>query len=115
MENGQFRLVWYQTHWYRIYTRKADWKGPNWYQIDPNIGTKISTSLTKPRHCETIASGWIQVPSTPDFGQTVESKVCFNVGNGCKYSRQIKIRNCGQYVLYYLPEAPECPFGYCVE
>ena len=68
----------------------VDWKGPNWYRIDPNIGTKIS--FTKPRHCETIASGWIQGPSTPDFGQTVVSKVCFNVGTGCKYSRQIKIR-----------------------
>ena len=76
-----------------------------WYRIDPNIGSKIATSLTKPLHCKTIASGWIQGLFKPDFGKNIESKVCFNIGNGCKYSRQIKIRNCGQYILYYLPEA----------
>ena len=57
------------------YVKVHDWKGPNWYRIDPDISTKIATSLTKPRNCETIASGWIQGPSTPDFGQTVVSRL----------------------------------------
>ena len=67
--NGEYRCD--QTGYVNVH---PDWKGPNWYRIDPNIGTKIATSLTKPRHCETIASGWIQGPSTPDFVQLLKAK-----------------------------------------
>ena len=47
----------------QIFNVSPDLKGPNWYRINPYIGTKIATSLTKPRYCETIASGWILGPS----------------------------------------------------
>ena len=46
----------------------------------------------KPRHCEIIASGWIQGPSMPGFGQTIKTNVCFKFNDGCEYSREIRIR-----------------------
>ena len=93
-----------------------DWQGVNWYRIDPRIGTKIPTSSTKEKYCGTWAAGWIQGPSTPRLGQTIESNVCF-VGSSddCAVKTNIKIRNCGQYNLYYLPDTPGCWYGYCVE
>ena len=100
----------------------SDWQGPNWYRISPSIGTKIPTSPTKQRHCGTGASGWIDGPSTPSsIGQIIDSKVCFSIikndgkGDQCFESVAIKIRNCGSYLLYYLPNTLGCWRGYCVE
>ena len=98
------------------YTISPDWQGTYWYRINPSIGTKIPVSATKENHCGTYATGWIQGSSTTSLGQTIESKVCFSYsGKSCRWEAIVKIRNCGHYNLYYLPDTPVCYLGYCVE
>ena len=95
-----------------------DWQGPGWYRISPSIGTKIPTSPTKYKHCGTFVTGWISNGgSTPGLGQTINAKACFvlNDGNNCDENVDIQIRNCKDYLLYYLPNVPDCRLGYCVE
>ena len=94
----------------------SDWQGPGWYRIRPSIGTKIPTSPPKVEHCGTYRSGWISGGSSPGLDQTFDAKVCFvNYGNNCSRSVDVKIRNCRNFMLYYLPTTPTCNLGYCVE
>ena len=93
-----------------------DWQGADWYRIDPSIGTKIPTSATKYQHCGFWGSGYISGGSTPGVGQTIDAKVCFYYNNdNCITPANIKIKNCNDYLIYYLPDVPGCYRGYCVE
>ena len=96
--------------------RASDWKGPGWYRISPQIGTKIPTSATKELHCGTNAPGYISNGSTPGLGQTINAKVCFvSSSNNCTWNVNVQVRNCKDFYLYFLPNTPGCHFGYCVE
>ena len=94
----------------------SDWQGPGWYRISPSIGTKIPTCPTKEKHCGTYGSGWIIGGSTPGLGQTINAKACFvGYGNNCNWSSNVQVRNCREFLMYYLPDTPFCTAGYCVE
>ena len=97
----------------------SDWQGPGWYRISPSIGTKIPTSPTEEDHCGTATTGWISGGSTPGLGQTINAKACFvskYFDNDCYWSSNVEIRNCRDYLLYYLPDTPaDCYLSYCVE
>ena len=96
--------------------RSPDWQGAGWYRISPSIGTKIPTSPTKFRHCGTSVTGWISGSSTPGIGNTIDAKVCFVwYGNDCQWNMKIKVKNCKDFLLYYLPDTRSCNWGYCVE
>lgn len=44
----------------------------------------------------------------------VSRQVCFHwSGNPCKWSRFIRVRNCGKYYVYLLFETPTCYLRYC--
>ena len=93
-----------------------DWQGPGWYRISPSIGTKIPTSPTKQYHCGHQASGWISGGSTPGLGQMIDAKACFSwAGDNCYRKINVRIRNCKDYFLYFLPDIPDCYASYCVE
>ena len=94
-----------------------DWQGANWYRVSPSIGTKIPTSPTKAKYCRTAATGWVIGASMPGLGQTSNAYVCFSYSklNTCHRHVNIKIRNCRDYLLYHLPDTPDCYYGYCVE
>ena len=83
----------------------SDWQGPGWYRISPSIRTKIPTSPTKWEHCGNWYSGWISGGSTPGLGQTINAKACFvlNDGNNCKWSSNVEIRNCRDFILTWYP------------
>jgi hypothetical protein len=50
------------------------------------------------------------------LGETVTRTVCFQSGsNTCSYSREIKVRNCGQFFLYRLVDTYYCNLGYCAK
>ena len=74
-------------------------------------------AITTPgqNHCGTRASGWIDAQSNPNIpGEIVDRKVCFAwVGNSCTWSTDIRVRNCGTYLLYELPDTDGCDFRYC--
>ena len=86
-----------------------DWQSPGWYRISPNIGTKISTSPTKENHCGTGATGWINGGSTPGLGQMIDAEACFSwAGDNCYRKINVRIRNCKDYFLYFLPDILDC-------
>ena len=51
-------------------------------------------------------------------GETVRATACFGVDNSdekhkCRYGREVLIRNCGGFFIYYLPEVSGCYMRYC--
>lgn len=91
--------------------------------MNPTIGTKIPTSPVKFQHCGTNFPIWIESFSMPSLGQIkTDIPYCFAYGNNnvclrfhlIKYGGGIKVRNCGQYILYYLSDASTFS-AYCVE
>lgn len=98
--------------------KATDWQGKDWYRVSDIIGTRIPTSPTKGWHCGVWASGWIKQDSDPAIWETKIAKACFAPPNmdNCRYSETIKVRNCGDFLLYYLTDARQmCNSGYCVE
>ena len=91
-----------------------DWHGANWYRMISPAGFKIPEKYVETYHCDTHFTGWLNGshPIVPD--ETVKRSVCFNSGSeNCRYLTEIQIRNCGEYFLYYLTEAPFCSLRYC--
>ena len=94
-----------------------DWKGRGWYRFAKNVGSRIPEYTVKGFHCGTYASGWLQGDHPSIVGETKTEKVCFNEKTYgiCYSSATIKIRHCGSYFVYYLPDVPHCYLGYCAE
>ena len=75
-------------------------------------------------HCGTGCPGYLPSGSHPKMSGelVVNVKVCYNCGgNICNYShgmgiyRDIKIRHCGEYFVYYLTKAFTNQLRYCTE
>ena len=48
-------------------------------------------------------TGWLNGTNPTMLDETVTRTVCFNwLGNTCYHETEIQIRNCGDYLLYYL-------------
>ena len=92
-----------------------DWKGEGWYRVVGPAGTKLAGTPTKDLYyCGTAGSRHVEGSLPTKLGETVSSKACFSRNrNDCEKPQDVKIRNCGQYFLYYLPETPACWQGYC--
>ena len=92
-----------------------DWKGTSWYRFDSPGGTKIPEHSLEYLHCNTYAPGWLNGTHPTNLGETVERKVCFNYPNHvCQFERNIQIKNCGAYFLYYLKDV-SLNYRYCAE
>ena len=92
-----------------------DWKGTSWYRFDSPGGTKIPEHSLEYIHCNTYAPGWLNGTHPTNLGETVERKVCFNYPNHvCYFERNIQIKNCGAYFLYYLEDV-YLNYRYCAE
>ena len=90
--------------------------GPGWFRFEGSAGTRMATSCPPTSRCGTNAPGWMNGghPTVAD-GQ-VSRQVCFNWGNCCNLSINIKVRNCGSYYVYYLNSTPSggfCHLRYC--
>ena len=97
-----------------------DWVGPNWYRFISDAGTQLTQNPVPEVHCGTHIGGWLQGSHPVNKGTTYDRKVCFNKNSEqsldvCPWSVQIKVRHCGEYFLYYLPDAPACNVGYCAQ
>ena len=99
----------------------VEWRGFGWYRFLPPAGTMMPLQSPGQNHCGTHASGWIDAQSNPNTpGEIVDRKVCFaffdfvqmSVDN-CTWSTDIRVRNCGTYLLYELPDTDGCHFRYC--
>ena len=102
-----------------------DWKGKNWYRFIPPAGTNMPNKAVGVHHCGTKNPGWIHGYFPTKLGETVEVRVCFagyywahNMYYGpknqkpCYYHTNAKIRHCGKYFIYELPDTPGC-MRYC--
>ena len=88
--------------------------GNKWYRFQGGAGVKMPTSCPALYACGTDAPGWMQgsYPSIND-GQ-VNRTVCYHWDSGCcTWSNTIKVRNCGAYYVFYLPNTPVCHLSYC--
>ena len=92
----------------------CDYKLPvGWYRFVGAAGTKMPTTRVPAFRCGTHWSGWlITAHPTVEDGE-VRRGVCFSDrSNGCKYSRNIVLKNCGSYFIYEL-YPPPCLSRYC--
>ena len=87
--------------------------GPGWFRFQGSAGTRMLTSCPSTYRCGASYPGWLYGghPSVAD-GQVTKT-VYFNNGNCYGYSRNIKVRNCGSYYVYYLSGTPTCNLRYC--
>jgi len=101
-----------------------DWFGPGWYRFTGSSGTMLATSVVpgppeeQTNRCGTDIPGYLKggKSSLPTLvGETVNAVVCFNWEIACRYQTNIQIRKCSTFYLYWLPNTPGCPLGYCGE
>ena len=93
-----------------------DWKGEGWYRVVGPAGTKLADTPTKGYYyCGTAGSRYVQGNHPTKIGETVSTKACFYRKSNylCVEPQNVKIRNCGKYFIYYLPETTGCWQGYC--
>ena len=65
-------------------------------------------------YCGTHAPGWLSGAHPAAADGAVQRKVCFNwVGDCCKWSIDIRVRNCGGFYVYELPPTQFCNLRYC--
>lgn len=85
-----------------------------WYKFEGGAGTQMPDQVVPTHHCGTHAPGWPN-GSHPTVAEGIVSRqVCFHwSGNPCKWSRFIRVRNCGKYYVYLLFETPTCYLRYC--
>ena len=88
--------------------------GPGWFRFQGSAGTRMATSCPSYRRCGTHYTGWLYGGHPSVAESQVTRTVYFSSGyNCCYYSRNIKVRNCGSYYVYYLNGTPTCYLRYC--
>ena len=97
-----------------------DWRGTGWYRMVEPAGTMIPESKVDQYQCGTPYSGWLAGSHPSNPGEEVSLKVCFRgLVTLCEASVDVKVRNCGDFFLYYLPDTSvigsDCLYRYCAE
>jgi len=86
-----------------------------WYRFTGAAGVRMPTVAPPTSACGTHATGWLNgaQPSVQDGA--VDRQICFHwSGNPCNWSEPAKVRNCGDYYVYYLKNvAWGCSGRYC--
>ena len=90
--------------------------GPGWFRFERSAGTRMPTSCPPEYRCGTHVTGWLNGGNPTVADGQVSRKVCFHLlANCCRWSTNIKVRNCGSYYVYYLNGTPGgfCNLRYC--
>ena len=98
-----------------VYQEVCDDQLPEeWYRFVGAAGTKMPTTRVLAFRCGTVFPGWLDgAHPTVEDGE-VGRKVCFSDrSNGCQYSNNILLKNCGSYFIYELLKPPGCDSRYC--
>ena len=93
-----------------------DWNnGGEWYRLLPPAGTVIPEQPVEVLHCGSHSAGWLQDSHPQEEGQTMDGRVCFSGDYDavCQFERSIKVTNCGNFYVYYLPKVSYCYDRYC--
>ena len=84
-----------------------------WYRFVGAAGTQMPTTRVPAFRCGTIWSGWLDDAHPKVEEGDVPRTVCFSDrSSGCRYNRNISVKNCGSYFIYKL-YPPSCPSRYC--
>ncbi|XP_015757537.1 PREDICTED: pancreatic secretory granule membrane major glycoprotein GP2-like [Acropora digitifera] len=87
--------------------------GPGWFRFQGDAGTKMPTWCTPQDRCGSYGTGWLTGVHPQENEGTVTRKACFNYPYSCcRFSNNIKVRNCSGYYVYYLTRTT-CSVRYC--
>ncbi|CAH3158011.1 unnamed protein product, partial [Porites lobata] len=86
--------------------------GPGWFRFQGDAGSMMTTSCPPTEKCNTAAPGWLN-GTHPDVADGIVTRqVCFSyIAGCCKWQTHIQVRNCSEYIVYYLHSTPH-PGGY---
>ena len=85
-----------------------------WYRFVGAAGTKMPTTRAPVFGCRTKYSGWLNGAHPIVEDGEVKQNVCFSEREiGCKYSKEIFVKNCSSYFIYKLFLPPGCDSRYC--
>ena len=88
--------------------------GPGWFRFEGSAGTRMPTSCPPDHKCGTDIPGWLEGSHPTVADGQVSRRVCFHYApNCCRWARDIFVRNCSSYYVYYLRGAPTCFARYC--
>jgi len=94
-------------------SHQRGYKGAGWYRITGEAGSKLAETKVAIKHCGTKAPGSLTGGHPSVLQGEVSRTVNFNwEGNSARWTRNVKVINCGTYYIYYLPEALG-GLGYC--
>ncbi|XP_062892781.1 pancreatic secretory granule membrane major glycoprotein GP2-like [Mobula hypostoma] len=85
-----------------------------WYRFNSSGGWKIPDTIVPEYRCSGYYPGWIRGPH-PNVGEgEVNRTVCFTWSiYTCSGSREIRVKNCSGYFVYWLGPAPWSNAVYC--
>lgn len=74
----------------------------------------MPTTCVAKFHCGAYGPGWLNGDHPMPLDGRVKRIVCFHLeGECCKEKISIQLRNCGKFMVYFLPPTPRCPLKYC--
>ena len=81
--------------------------GPGWFRFQGDAGSMMTTSCPPKEKCNTAATGWLNGTHPEVTDGIVTRQVCFSYNAGCcEWQTQIQVRNCNEYIVYYLHSTP---------
>ena len=85
-----------------------------WYRFVGAAGTRMSTTRVPAFRCGTDWSGWLDGSHPTVKDGKVQRTVCFSDrSSGCKYIKEISVKNCGSHFIYKLQQQANCNSRYC--
>lgn len=85
-----------------------------WYRFAGAAGNQMSDSCVPVRRCGTRATGWLSGSHPSVEEGVVTRRVCYNWENNCcRFSNNIRVRNCGGFFVYELHWPFGCALRYC--
>jgi len=94
----------------------GDYTGPAWYRVVGSAGSKLTENNPGKYNCGSRATGYLTSGHPSLRGSEKTVRVCFQWSYACQWQSSVKIINCGDYFVYYLPSVPMSTYGrYCTE
>jgi len=90
------------------------WLTRDWYRFTGLAGNRMPDKCVPVERCGTLAPGWLQGGHPNVHAGVVSRMVCFSWGRDCcTWRSRILVRNCGDFYVYKLQNAPVCKLRYC--
>jgi len=94
---------------------------PGWYRFQGAAGDRMANKCVPIRHCGTYHPGWLNGAHPTVAEGVVTRRVCYHnsynfwhrLRNCCRWSNNIRVRNCGAFFVYELQNPPVCNLRYC--